>query len=152
MDAAVYPAEALADLYFQRWESEVDFRHLKITMQMDVLRGHSPEVVEKEFWAHVLAYNLLRSLMWDAGKYSCEEPIQLSLKGAIQHLLPRWSAFKYKRLAEECEYLLALIATEWMPTRPGRVEPRVRKRRPKQYTLMSIPRHKLKKMLPMENF
>jgi hypothetical protein len=135
-------------LYFQRWEIEVCFRNLKITMQMDVLRSHSPEVVEKEFWAHVLAYNLLRSLMWDAGEGYGEPPTQLSLKGAIQHLLPHWLSFKCEQFAD----LLALIAAEWLPIRPGRVEPRVRKRRPKQYTLMSIPRHKLKKMLPMENF
>jgi hypothetical protein len=152
LDAEKYSTEALADLYFQRWEIEVDFRHLKTTMQMDVLRGHSPEVVEKEFWAHVLAYNLLRSLMWDAGQGYGEIPTKLSLKGAIQHLLPHWPPFRRKQFAEEFEDLLALIAAEWLPIRPGRVEPRVRKRRPKQYTLMSIPRRKLKGMLPMENF
>jgi hypothetical protein len=62
-----YSAEALADLYFQRWQVEADFRHIKITMQLDVCRGKSPDVVEKEFWAHVLAYNLLRRLMWESG-------------------------------------------------------------------------------------
>ncbi|MDR1535624.1 MAG: transposase, partial [Planctomycetota bacterium] len=55
--AEKYSAEALADLYFQRWQVEVDFRHIKITMQLDVCRGKSPDVVEKEFWVHVLAYN-----------------------------------------------------------------------------------------------
>ena len=152
LDAKTYPAEALSELYFQRWEIEVDFRHLKITMQMDVLRGHSPDVVEKEFWAHVLAYNLLRNLMWDAGERYDKIPTKLSLKGTIQHLLPHWPPFRRKQSAEEFEDLLALIAVEWLPIRPGRVEPRVRKRRPKQYTLMSIPRRKLREMLPMENF
>jgi hypothetical protein len=152
LDVGKYPATELADLYFQRWEIEVDFRHLKITMQMDVPRGHSPEVVEKEFWAHMLAYNLLRCLMWDAGECYGETPTKLSLKGAIQHLLPHWPPFRRKRFAEEFADLLALIAAEWLPIRPGRVEPRVRKRRPKQYTLMSKPRHELKMMLPRENF
>ena len=58
LDAEAYPAEALAELYFRRWEIEVDFRHLKTTMRADVLRGQSPSVVEKEFWAHVLVYPL----------------------------------------------------------------------------------------------
>ena len=100
----------------------------------------------------MLAYNLLRSLMWDAGERYAETPTKLGLKGAIQHLLPHWPPFRRKRLAVEFADLLALIAAEWFPFRPGRVEPRVRKRRPKQYTLMTIPRHKLKNMLPMENF
>ena len=152
LDAEKYPAKELANLYFQRWEIEVDFRHLKITMQMDVLRGHSPDVVEKEFWAHLLAYNLLRSLMWDAGEQHEKTPTKLSLKGAIQHLLPHWPPFRRKQFSEELEDLLALIAAEWLPIRPGRVEPRVRKRRPKQYTLMSKPRHELKMILPKENF
>ena len=151
LDAGEYPARALADLYFQRWEIEVDFRHLKTTMQMDVLRGHSPDVVEKEFWAHVLAYNLLRSLMWDAGERYGEMPTKLSLKGAIQHLLPHWPPFRRKEASEEFDDLLALISVEWLPIRPGRVEPRVQKRRPKQYTFMNKPRHELKKQLPKEN-
>ena len=152
LDAETYPAEALANLYFQRWEIEVDFRHLKITMHMDVLRGHSPDVVEKEVWAHVLAYNLLRHLMWDAGMTYGETPTKLSLKGAIQHLLPHWPPFRRKRSAEEFDDLLEIIAAEWLPLRPGRVEPRVRKRRPKNYSLMTMPRHKLKKLLPMEHY
>ncbi len=52
---------------YGNWQLEVDFRHLKTTMQLDVCRGKSPNVVEKEFWAHVAAYNLVRSVMWDVG-------------------------------------------------------------------------------------
>ncbi len=100
-----YSAQALSDLYFQRWDIEMDFRHLKFTMQMDVLRGHSPEVVEKEFWAHVLAYNLLRSLMWDSGERYGTLPGKLSLKGAIQHLLPHWRPCRCTQLAKEFEDL-----------------------------------------------
>jgi len=68
LDPVAYPSTALAELYFRRWQVELDFRHLKTTMQMDVLRGKSPSVVRKEVWTHLLAYNLIRSLMWDAGK------------------------------------------------------------------------------------
>ena len=152
LDAESYSAEELAKLYFQRWRIEVDFRHLKITMQMDVLRGHSPNVVEKEFWAHILAYNLLRRLLWEAGIMNGVSALALSVKGAIQHLLARWALFWHKRLLENLGQTLMVIALEIVPQRPGRVEPRVRKRRPKNYTLMTMPRHKLKQRLPMENY
>ena len=63
LDAEEYPVDALADLYFQRWEVELDFCHIKMSMQMDVLRCKTPERVRKEFWCHLLAYNLIRHLM-----------------------------------------------------------------------------------------
>ncbi len=147
LDASEYPAQALADLYFQRWQVEIDFRHIKITMQMDVCRGQSPEVVEKEFWAHVLAYNLIRRLMWEAGDTWNGEALGLSLKGTIQHLLSRWILYWNSSELNDFDLLLALINSEKIPFRPGRVEPRVRKRRPKIYPLMKKPRHVLKKML-----
>jgi hypothetical protein len=147
LDAEAYPAAALAELYFRRWGVEVDFRHLKTTMGMDVLRGKSPEVVEREFWAHVLAYNLTRRLMWEAGRAAGESALGLSLKGAMQHVLSRWPLFWRFRTKKRTRELLELLATEWLPERPGRVEPRVRKRRPKNYPLMTKPRHILKRKL-----
>ncbi len=152
LDAEIYSTEALADLYFQRWQVEVDFRHLKITMQLDVCRGKSPDVVEKEFWAHALAYNLIRRLMWDAGDIWDGNALGLSLKGTIQHLLARWILFWAERESDDYELLLALINMETLPYRPGRVEPRVRKRRPKNYSLMTMPRHELKKLLPRDHY
>ena len=152
LDAEEYPAEELAELYFQRWEIEVDFRHLKSTMQMDVLRGHSPDVVEKEFWVHILAYNLLRRLMWESGVMNGAPPTALSVKGSIQHLLSRWAVFHRNGFLAMLGELLTAISFEEVPYRPGRVEPRVRKRRPKNYSLMTRPRHELKIMLPMYHY
>ncbi len=152
LDAKLYPAEALADLYFRRWQIEVDFRHLKTTMQLDVCRGKSPNVVEKEFWAHVAAYNLVRSVMWDAGDTWDGEALGLSLKGTIQHLLSRWILHWSEAAVNDHELLLALINAQTLPWRPGRVEPRVRKRRAKNYSLMTKPRHELKKMLPKYHY
>lgn len=152
LDAEKYSVEMLADLYFQRWQVEVDFRHLKTTMQLDVCRGKSPDVVEKEFWAHVLAYNLIRRLMWEAGDVWDGNALGLSLKGTIQHLLSRWVLYWIEKEHDDYELLLALINTEGIPHRPGRVEPRVRKRRPKTYSLMSKPRHELKKILPRNHY
>ncbi len=152
LDAEAYPADELAELYFQRWEIEVDFRHLKTTMQMDVLRGHSPDVVEKEFWAHILAYNLLRRLMWESGVIHGALPVGLSVKGCIQHLLSRWVLFWRNGFLESLGEMLLAIALEEVPYRPGRVEPRVRKRRPKNYSLMTRPRSELRKLLPMYHY
>jgi hypothetical protein len=77
----------LADLYFQRWDVELDFRHLKTTMQMDVLRCKSPEMVRKELWCHLLAYNLIRHVMWEAGQCYQVSSRRISVKGTIQYLL-----------------------------------------------------------------
>jgi hypothetical protein len=150
LDDAQYSARALAELYFQRWQIEVDFRHLKTTMQMDVCRGKSPDVVEKEFWAHVLAYNLVRSVMWDSGEAWNGEALGLSLKGAIQHLLCRWVLYWTEKADDDFDLLLELLDSEFLPFRPGRVEPRVRKRRPKAYSLMTKPRYILKKKMMLQ--
>ena len=152
LDAESYPMGKLAELYFRRWEIEVDYRHVKITMQMDILRGQSPDVVEKEFWAHLLVYNLLRRLMWEAGTVKGVLALALSVKGAIQHILARWGLFWRGSLLNTLGDLLARIAREVVPDRPGRVEPRVRKRRPKNYSLMTKPRSELKKMLPKDHY
>ncbi len=112
----------------------------------------SPEVVEKEFWAHVLAYNLIRRLMWEAGDTWDGDALGLSLKGTIQHLLSRWILYWLEQDDGDYELLLALVNAETIPHRPGRVEPRVRKRRPKNYSLMTKPRHELKKILPKYHY
>ncbi len=146
LDAEKYPAAELASLYFHRWEIEVDFRHLKITLQMDVLRGHSPDVVEKEFWSHILAYNLLRRVMRECGVKHGAPPRRLSVKGCIQHLLSRWVFSRRGGFLKLLEELLLVTSLEAVPHRPGRVEPCVRKRRPKSYPLMTRPRHESKKV------
>ena len=125
---------------------------MKITMQMDVLRGRSPDVVEKEFWAHILAYNLLRRLMWESGVMNGALPVSLSVKGSIQHLLARWALFRRNGFLARLGELLTAIAFEEVPYRPGRVEPRVRKRRPKNYSLMTRTRQEFKKILPMDHY
>jgi hypothetical protein len=145
LDAETYTARTFADLYFQRWQVEVDFRHIKIAMQLDVCRGKNPATVERRFWAHVLAYNLIRRLMWEAGDTWNGDALGLSLKGAIQHLLSRWILCWVERDGGDYELLLALVNAETIPHRPGRIDPRVRKRRPKKYSLMTISRHELKK-------
>ena len=150
LDAQVYPSEDLADLYFQRWMVELDFRHIKITMQMDVLRCKSPQMVRKELWCHLLAYNLVRHLMWEAEHTKDDCAGRTSFKGTIQYVIS-FRAFLSVPTSQQNEEifncLLDLIATQEVPCRPHRVEPRVKKRRPKKYNLMNKPRAELRAAL-----
>jgi hypothetical protein len=148
LDAEVYPAEALAELYFRRWDVELDFRHIKTTMQMDVLRCKTPEMVRKEIWTHLLAYNLVRAVMWEATGASQSRVRRLSFKGTIQHLLSFGELWRPARRPRQRRHrLLRLVAGQAVPFRPDRIEPRVRKRRPKNYPLMTRPRSQLKAAL-----
>ena len=79
----------IADLYQRRWEGEVDLRSVKSVMKMDVLRCKTPEMVRKEVWAHLLAYNLLRTVMAVAASESAVEPRKISFKGAKQALVAK---------------------------------------------------------------
>lgn len=76
----------LAFLYRQRWHNELDLRSVKSTMQMDDLRCKSPELVRKEVWTHVLAYNLIRTTMAQAATRHSIAPRTISFKGALQTL------------------------------------------------------------------
>ena len=126
-DARRYPARALARLYAKRWQVEVNLRHLKQTLQMDVLRCTTFPGVMKEVQMFVLAYNLVRRVMVEAGQRQQVEPNRISFVDAL-----RWL-----RHAEPGEALPRLHVN---PDRPGRVEPRARKRRPKTYRLLNRPR------------
>ncbi len=142
-----YPAADLAELYFRRWDIEVDFRHIKITMGMDVLRGKTPDIVRKEIWTHLLTYNLIRSVMWEAATTHGVTPSRISFKGTMQQVSATKDLFVFaaqKRKAMAFEYLLDFITEQIVPSRPFRAEPRVRKRRPKNYPLMTRPRAQLK--------
>src|SRR5829696_3721598 len=86
VDAAAFTPGDLAGLYRQRWAAELDLRSLKQTLQMDVLRCKTPELARKELWAHVLAYNLIRTVMAQAAIRHGLEPRSISFKGAVQAL------------------------------------------------------------------
>jgi hypothetical protein len=144
LDADTYSAEDLAELYRLRWHAELDLRSLKITLGMDVLRCKSPAMVRKELWAHLLAYNLIRAVMAQAAEETGADPRDLSFTGALQAL----TAFAERLLGaaeaqrdELYEWLLLTIGAHQVGDRPDRVEPRARKRRPKDYPNLNGPRH-----------
>jgi hypothetical protein len=131
------------DLYEQRWEGEVDIRSIKATLQMDILRCKTPEMVRKEIWTHLLAYNLLRTVMAVAASESGLEPRQVSFKGAKQVLTafaPKIEAARPKRRAVLIDTMLRAMAYHRVGNRPGRWEPRARKRRPKPMARLTQPR------------
>lgn len=152
LDPVAYPLLKLAQLYRARWECELNLRALKTSMQMEVLGGKTPQMIRKEVYAHILAYNLIRSLMWNAATSYKLPPLRLSLKGAIQHLsvfAPLISTAPSPVAQSLSSYLLrALVDT--LPNRPNRIEPRRKKRRPKSYGWLQQPRDELKDKLKKE--
>ena len=116
------------------WYREVDIRSMKSTMQMDVLRCKAPAMVEKEIWAHLLAYNLLRTVMAVAAAEEGIEPRRVSFKGAKQAVsafAPKLEAARPEDRPALVDAPLRVIAYHRVGDRPGRWEPRARKRRPK---------------------
>jgi hypothetical protein len=145
LDAQAYPDEALIALYRRRWAVELCFRDIKTTLGLDVLRCQSPELVEKEIWLQVIAYNLVRALMLEAAWTHGVALERLSFKGTVDTLrqgtpLFAPTMFAFKRARQE---LLRVIAADQVPDRPNRSEPRARKRRPKSYQLLTRPRHRM---------
>jgi hypothetical protein len=131
---------ALGALFRQRWHVELDLRAIKTTLQMAELSCNTPEMNEKEVWVHFLAYNLIRLLMAQAAQKAAVHPRTLSFK----HTLQLWSEWTARRLCPHrdasTELLFTLIGQLRVGNRPGRIEPRARKRRPKPYPWLKIPR------------
>lgn len=131
---------ALRDLYFQRWHVELDLRNIKTTLGMETLSCKTPGMCEKEMWVYLLAYNLIRLLMAEAALQAGVLPRQLSFKHTLQVWLA-WSRQQFRSSAgEDTDTLFKLIAQIRVGNRPGRIEPRAVKRRPKPYPRLSKPR------------
>jgi hypothetical protein len=157
LDQNEYTADDLAELYFRRWRCELFLRDLKITLHMDVLRCQSPTMVRKEIWMHLIAYNLIRWLMLQAAaQFSPLLPSRISFKGTVD-TLRQWlpllcaAASHPPTFRPIFDRFLAILAENIVPLRPNRSEPRARKRRPKNYHLLTKPRH-LMGNLPHRNY
>jgi hypothetical protein len=130
----------LAKLYVQRWHVELDFRNIKTTLGMDVLRCLTPQMVEKELWVNLLAYNLIRLLMAQAALVSGRQPRELSFKHTVQ-IWTQWISSRPDWKSDsQRDNLFRLIAQVRVGHRPGRLEPRARKRRPKPCPWLKVPR------------
>jgi hypothetical protein len=131
---------ALGALFRQRWHVELDLRAIKTTLQMAELSCNTPQMNQKELWVHFLAYNLIRLLMAQAAVKAAVHPRTLSFKHTVQ----LWSEWIARRLCSHqdasVEILFTLIGQLRVANRPGRIEPRARKRRPKPYPWLKVPR------------
>jgi hypothetical protein len=146
LDPVAYPADEVRVLFRDRWTAELNLRSLKTHLGMDILRGESPDVVRKEIAMHLLAYNLIRLLMWQAARQHGRVLHRLSFTGTLHRLrrvLPL-AMLLFARGATHRQHLsmclLEWIAEDELPNRPNRCEPRRKKRRPKGYSLLNKPR------------
>jgi hypothetical protein len=145
--------EELATLYRARWNNELDLRSIKSTMQMRDLRCKTPELVHKEIWTHVLAYNLIRTIIAQAAAKHDILPRSISFKGTLQSLEAFQPLIEF-RAAYDSEHRLRLyhnlldaIATHRIADRPDRYEPRVKKHRRNHYGWLTKPRAEVKRMM-----
>jgi putative transposase len=139
-DAKRYAKDEIAALYGCRWLAELDIRAIKITMGMDILRCKTPQMVRKEMWTCLLAYNLIRQSMLQSGQEAGLLPRSLSFTAALQSIAASWllAALSDDVLAGLLtNSILASVAEHVVGNRPGRVEPRAIKRRPKEHALLT---------------
>ena len=137
----------LSALYARRWNVELDLRNLKTTTGMDVLSCQTPQMNEKQLWVHLLAYNVIRLLMAQAASNAGIDPRHLSFKHTVQ----LWTEWVSRGLSatQDCGRLFTLIAQCRVGQRPGRIEPRMRKRRPKPYPWLKIARAEARRKIEL---
>ena len=151
LDAEVYSSDDLAELYFRRWAVELFFRHIKTTMGMEMLRCKTPKMVRKELRMFIIAHNLIRALMQEAANlYQCDLT-RMSFKGTVDTLrqfsyainATKSSPRNRQRVIDE---MLLVIASEKVPLRENRSEPRAVKKRPKPFPRLT--KHRLIYVVP----
>ena len=146
LDAREVRKGELSDLYACRWHIELDLRNIKTTLGMEVLRCLTPQMVEKELWTYLLAYNLIRSLMAQAAHNAGVHPRELSFKHTVQ-MWTEWTTRTLRTDPISTIEFFRLIAQLNVGNRPGRSEPRARKRRPKSYPWLKVPRHEARRQI-----
>ena len=149
LDPASFPTAAFADLYRRRWQAELFLRDIKITMGMDVLRCKTPAMIEKELTMHLIAYNLVRLTLLEASAQEGVAVERVSFKGTLATLrqwAPILAGSDRRGRSRLWKMLLHYLAADAIPCRPNRVEPRARKRRPKNYQLLNKPRDRFKEI------
>lgn len=150
LDPAETSKDDLAPLYRARWNNELDLRSIKSTMQMDILRCKTPDLVHKEVWTHILAYNLIRTIMAQAATKLGVEPRTVSFKGTLQTLEAFRPLLDFQDRRDDAfrvvlyEQLLDAVALHRVANRPDRFEPRYRKPRSKRYAELKLPTHEAK--------
>jgi putative transposase len=146
-DSKAYSREDIAELYGFRWNVELDLRQIKQTLHLDHVRCKTPEMVRRELWVTLLAYNLIRKVIATSAAVHKKQPRHLGFTLACQSILASWMLFSTGACHDSramYNTLLAHIAANEVANRPGRIEPRVLKRRRHRYPLMRRPRAQLR--------
>lgn len=148
-DAEEYAKEEIAQLYGFRWNSELDIRSIKASLNLAHVRCKSPEMVRRELWTTLLGYNLIRTTAAAAAMLHGKQPRRISFTATCQYVLASWMSLSgglipAGQLASHCQTMLRQIAACEVAHRPGRLEPRVLKRRKHGYPLMQQPRESLR--------
>lgn len=146
-DPEKYSKEEIADLYGYRWNVEQDIFHFKQTLNLDHVRCKTPEMVLRELWTTLLAYNMIRKIMVTSASLYEKQPRRLSFTLTCQTILSAWMLLATDLCRDTQEMhaeILAKIAQQEVPKRPGRIEPRVIKRCTMRYPLMKRSRQQLR--------
>ena len=150
-DTAAVTRADLADLYRRRWQAELHLRSLKQSLQMDILRGHSPAMVRKEVWAHLLVYNLVRRVLVQAAACAGVRADEVSFTGTLQTVNAFLPELRAVATAAEARVLWAVllwaVGQHRVGKRPDRYEPRAVKRRPKNFARLKQPREQARRRL-----
>jgi hypothetical protein len=150
LDPALYPAAELAQAFRARWHAELDLRALKAALRMDVLRCKSPDMVHRELGMHLLAYNLVRTVLARAAAKAQVAPRQISFTAGMQLLrsfAPLLALLEPGAAERMDQVLLQALARQVVGDRPNRYEPRAVKRRPKPHKLLQEPRASARRRL-----
>jgi len=156
LDSAKYPPDALSQLYYRRWGMELTLRNIKTTLQMDRLSCKTPQNLEREIRLHFLVHNLVRLLMLQSAR-TYQAPLDRisfagSLAAARRYAEALLQARSERRRAQLRQELLRTLATDLVPDRPARREPRAVKRRPKPYPLLPMHRHSFLEIPHQNNY
>ena len=139
VDVKAHCRQSLFALYKRRWEIETNFAQIKTILGMNILSCKTPEMIAKEIWVYILAYNLIRRLMAQSSIMVGLRPVDISFK----HCLQLWLNYLQQTATLDSsafKSLLILMAQQRVARRPGRIEPRAVKRRPKAYPMLMKPR------------
>lgn len=152
LEADRHPKEKVVALYARRWQVELFFDDVKTTMRLEMMRTKSTAMICRELLLHMIAYNLLRALIARSGA----DPRRASFKGVVDRLQTWqwviWLAPTRREARARSQELLASVAADLVPERPGRREPRAVKRRPKTYPLLNQPRHQYREILHRSSY
>ena len=151
-DADEYSKDDIARLYGFRWNIELDIRSIKQNLNLDHMRCKTPKMIHIELRTTLLAYNLIRSVSVTAASLHDKKPRQISFVSTCQYVMSSWLSLSLGQIPNRqfetyCRAVLKQIAACEVGNRPGRLEPRVIKKRPKSYKLMQKPRNVLREQL-----